>query len=151
MIDKTPTDDQELISRLGQILDEADSVPGDVAEFARAAFTWRDIDAELAAIEYDSATEDTFTGVRSTATARIVTFEAGPWSIDIEYHEPTKRLIGQVNPGQKCTIEMHNSRGTVVVSSDGLGRFDFDEVFPGPASLVIQTPDQVIKTEWTVL
>lgn len=153
MSDDINPQDQQLISRLGEVLGQVDPVPADVAEFARAAFTWRDIDAELAAIEYDSSTEDALSGVRSTATARILSFEAGEWGVDVEYHEPTQRLIGQISPGQQCVVELHFAGGAVDVESDDSGRFDFDDVLPGPVSLVVRTPGNlhVIKTEWTVL
>lgn len=145
--------DQELIDNLGAILSEVDPVPTDVSEFAKAAFSWRNIDAELAAIEYDSSTETFPAGVRSTATARMLSFEVGEWAIDVEYNEHTRRLIGQIGIEQQCTVELHFAGGAVEVQSDDLGRFDFDDVLPGPISLVIRTPGnlRVIKTEWTVL
>ena len=153
MSDNTHPEDQELIDRLGEILNEVDPVPADVSEFAKAAFDWRNIDGELASMEFDSSTEDVPSGVRSTATARMLSFEAGEWTIDIEYNEHTQRLIGQVNTDQRCTIELHFAGGALGVFSDELGRFDFDDVLPGPVSLVVRTPGNlhVIKTEWTVL
>ena len=79
--------DSELIDRLGRILNETDPVPADVSEFAKAAFDWRNIDGELASMEFDSSTEDVPSGVRSTATARMISFEAGEWTIDLEHRE----------------------------------------------------------------
>jgi hypothetical protein len=145
--------DQELIDRLGAILNEVDPVPADVSEFAKAAFSWRNIDAELAAIEYDSSTETLPAGVRSTAIARMLSFEVGEWTIDVEYNEHTRRLIGQIGIEQQCTVELHFAGGAIEVQSDEFGRFDFDDVLPGPVSLVVRTPGNlhVIKTEWTVL
>ena len=146
-------EDQELISRLRETLSESDPVPSDVTEFAKAAFAWRSIDAELAEMAYDSSTEEVPSGVRSTATARMLSFEAGRWTIDLEYNEATQRLIGQVDPGQRLVIELHFAGGAIGIYSDERGRFDFDDVLPGPISLVIRTSGdiEVIKTEWTVL
>jgi hypothetical protein len=146
-------EDTELIAQLRDALGEADPVPADVAEFAKAAFTWRDIDAELASIAFDSSTEDVPSGVRSTSLARMLSFEVGRWTVDIEYNQSTRRLIGQVEPGQRLTIELHFAGGAWGIRSDELGRFEFDDVSPGPVSLVIRTPGdlEVIKTEWTVL
>jgi hypothetical protein len=153
MTENTDSRDSELIDRLGRILNETDPVPADVSEFAKAAFDWRNIDGELASMEFDSSTEDVPSGVRSTATARMISFEAGEWTIDIEYDEHSRRLIGQVSPGTKCVIELHFAGGAIGLETDDLGRFDFDEVLPGPVSLVVRTPGNlhVIKTEWTVL
>ena len=44
---------------------------------ARAAWTWRTIDEELAELVFDSAAE--LTGVRSEDTARQLTFRAPAW------------------------------------------------------------------------
>ena len=44
---------------------------------ARAAWTWRTIDEELAELVFDSAAE--LTGVRSEDTARQLTFRAPGW------------------------------------------------------------------------
>ena len=153
MSDAMKPEDEMLISQLREALNQADPVPSDVSEFAKLAFTWGNIDAELAAIEYDSSTEDVPSGVRSTSTARMISFEAGEWTIDIEYNEPNRRLIGQLSPGQACRVELHYAGGTAETESDELGRFDFDDVPAGPVSLVIRTPGDlhVIKTEWTVL
>lgn len=153
MSDNMNQEDRQLISQLRDSLGQADPVPSDVTDFAKAAFTWRSIDAELAEMAYDSSTEDLPAGVRSTATARMLTFEVGRWTIDVEYNEATRRLIGHVDPGQRLAIELHFAGGAVGIYSDAHGRFDFDDVLPGPISLVIRTSGdlEVIKTEWTVI
>ncbi len=103
----------QLIELLRQGLVSTDPVPADVTDFAMAALTWRTIDAELAAIAFDSASEDTPAGVRGSATDRMLSYETEKLSIDIEYRSATRRLIGQVAPAQLATIELHHSKGTV--------------------------------------
>ena len=122
------------------------------ATILRVTVPWRQIDAELAAISFDSETEAP-AATRSTATARMLSFTAGQWTIDIEYDETSHRLLGQVSPGRQVIVELHFAGGAVGLHSDGEGRFDFDGVLPGPVSLVVRTPGnlEVIKTEWTVL
>jgi hypothetical protein len=144
--------DDELLAMLRTGLEESDPVPEDVIEFAKTALGWRQIDAELAGISFDSEIEEP-SATRSTATARMLTFTAGNWRIDIEYDEATQRLLGQVTPSRQVTVELHFAGGAVGLYSDPEGRFDFDGVLPGPVSLVIRTPGnlEVIKTEWTVL
>jgi hypothetical protein len=153
MSDATHQEDETLIAQLRSALDQVDPVPADVTDFAKAALDWQNIDAVLANVEFDSSTEDLTSGVRSTTTARMLSFEVDEWTIDLEYHEPTSRLIGQVTPGQRCTVELHFAGGAIGVYSDDLGRFDFDNVLPGPASIVVRTSGDlhIIKTEWTVL
>jgi hypothetical protein len=144
--------EDELLAMLREGLEESDPVPIDVTDFAKAALGWRQIDAELAAISFDSELEAP-AATRSTATARMLSFTAGQWTIDIEYDQTSHRLLGQVSPGRQVIVELHFAGGAVGLHSDGEGRFDFDGVLPGPVSLVIRTPGnlEVVKTEWTVL
>jgi hypothetical protein len=153
MSDATGHSEDRLMSLLRRGLEQADGVPTDVNEFAKAAFSWRNIDAELAELAYDSNDEKVPTGVRSTATARMLSFQAGDWSIDIEYNAATSRLIGQVEPARQVTVELHVAGAVITTETDDLGRFDFDGVLPGPVSLVFRTSGdlEVVKTEWTVL
>ena len=144
--------DEQLIAKLRSGLAEGDPAPTDVAEFARAVYSWRLIDAELAELTFDSVTDET-AGVRSTMAARMISFEAGRWTIDIEYNEITGRLLGQVEPPGRVMVELHYAGGAIGIDTDELGRFDFDDILPGPISLVIRAPGdiEVIKTEWIVL
>ena len=153
MSDIHESSEQELMAKLRRALDAADPVPTDVTDFAKAALGWRTIEAELAAISYDSSTEETPAGVRSTATAHMLSFQAGEWTIDIEYQSSTGRLIGQIEPAREATVELHFAGGTVITEADDLGRFAFDGILPGPISLVFRTPGdiEVVKTEWTVI
>lgn len=153
MSESTDRNEDRVISLLRQGLAEADPVPTDITEFARASLSWRTIDAELAQIAYDSSQEPTAAGVRSVATGRILSFETGNWMIDIEYSSATGRLMGQIDPARQVTVELHLAGDAIVTDTDELGRFSFEGVLPGPVSLVFRTAGnlEVIKTEWTVL
>jgi hypothetical protein len=153
MSDATGHSEERLMSLLQRGLEQSDAVPDDVNAFAKAAFYWRNIDAELAQLAYDSNDEKAPAGVRSTATARMLSFQAGEWAIDIEYNSATSRLIGQVEPARQVTVELHVAGAVITTQTDELGRFDFDGVLPGPVSLVFRTSGdlEVVKTEWTVL
>ena len=144
----------QLIELLQQGLVATDPVPADVTEFAMAALTWRTIDAELAEIAFDSASEETPAGVRGPASERMLSYETSKLSIDVEYRTATRRLIGQIAPPQPATVQLHHAKGTSTTVADDLGRFAFDDVEPGPVSIVCtsmgEDPD-VTKTEWTVL
>src|SRR5688572_26855827 len=74
------TDDQ-WIATLGDAIRHTDPVPEHVLAGARAAFTWRTIDAELAELVFDSASE--LTGVRSETMSRQVTFQAPGVEIEV--------------------------------------------------------------------
>lgn len=148
----TPSEDQEIIQQLRNGLASAEPVPSDVTEFAKAAFTWRDIDAELADLEFDSIEEDLPAGVRSSATARMVSFQAGQWMLDLEYDETSNTIMGHISPATSFTVELHLPGARFSVESDEHGRFEAHDVSTGPVSLVLRMTDgQVIKTRWIVL
>lgn len=145
-------EDEKLLAKLREGLGESDAVPSDVTAFAKAAFTWRTIDAELAELDYDSIDEDLPAGVRSSATARMISFQAGQWMLDVEYDEAMGRLLGHVSPQATYTIELHSAGALFTVESDELGRFEADGVSPGPLSMIVRLTDgSVIKTQWVIL
>lgn len=128
------------------MLDETDPVPSDVITFAKAAFSWRTIDAELAA-QLDSAP----VGVYSSAL-REMSIEAGPWMLYVAYDESTGRLLGQIAPQSTYSVELHTCGALLSVDSDVWGRFEADGVQAGPVSMVLHfTEGTVVTTKWVVL
>lgn len=145
--------DARILELLGSALVEADPVPEDVTAFAVAAFSWRDIEAELAEISFDSLDEAELSGVRGPNDVRMLSFETPDLGLDFEYRTGG-RLVGQIDPPQAATIELHQGGEVATVEADDLGRFAFDEVAPGPVSIVCRTHGDhsiVIKTAWTIL
>jgi hypothetical protein len=144
--------DASLIAALRSGLDESDPVPGDVTAFAKAAYTWRDIDAELASLDFDSAESGQEAGVRSSATARMISFQAGQWMLDIEFDEVAGRLLGVISPEAPFRVDLHTSGAFFTTESDPSGRFQAEGVSRGPLSLVLRfTSGLVVKTQWVVL
>jgi hypothetical protein len=145
-------EDEKLLAMLRKGLANSDAVPSDVAAFAKAAFTWRDIDAELAELDFDSADEEVPAGVRSSTTLRMISFQAGQWMIDIEYDEAAGRLIGATSPPARYTVELHTSGASFTTESDDMGRFTADGIARGPLGMVLRfIRGQVVKTQWVVL
>lgn len=152
MSESTNQQEETLISLLRRGLDESDPAPADVTEFAKAALSWRNIDAELAQLSYDSSEEWNSLAVRGVAAARILAFETGEWMIDLEHDPVTDHLMGQIEPAGRTTVELHLIGAVLVTESDEHGRFGFDGVQAGPVALVIRIEgDEVVKTEWIVL
>jgi hypothetical protein len=144
--------DDELLELVGRALRTVEPVPEHVITGALAAWTWRTIDAELAELVFDSATE--LTGVRSEDTARQVTFQAPGVEIEVMViDDATRRIIGQLIPGAEMAVELHSSDRVLATRSDGLGRFAFDEVLPGPVRLTILGDEgqPVVHTDWVLL
>lgn len=151
MGDDTSDRDDELLALLGQALAAGDPPPAHVLDGAKAAYTWRTIDAELAELVFDSARE--LTGVRSEDVKRQVTFEAPGIEIEVMVvDEVTRRLVGQLIPPQESKIELVSDNDVSSMVTDHLGRFAFDDVALGPVRLVVKGDDDrpLVQTEWVL-
>jgi hypothetical protein len=148
-----------LLTELRELIGRADPVPESLNEAARGAYTWRTIDAELAALTHDSAFEDEAAVlVRGEAGPRLLSFEAPRLAIEVEVLEPSpqhRQLVGQLAPALRATIEVDHAGGLASAESDALGRFVIDGVRAGPARLRCRltagTPPEIVTTEWTQL
>ncbi len=144
--------DEQLLNRLAQALDAAEPLSEGMIEAAKAAFTWRTIDAELAALVFDSATEE-LAGVRSTDATRQMTFRTPGVEIElVVVSETSRRLVGQLVPPQAAEIELHHEDETRTVQSDNLGRFTFHDVPVGSVRLTCKLEGEAtVQTEWIII
>ena len=144
--------DNDLLELVGRALRAADPVPDRVLEGARAAWTWRTIDEELAELVFDSAAE--LTGVRSEDTARQLTFRAPGMEIEVMVtDEASRRIVGQLIPPGGFSITLLAGDQELAAATDRLGRFSFDAVAPGPVRIAVTETDgtHVVTTEWVLL
>lgn len=139
-----------MFATLRNVIDHADPVPQAVVEAARAAYTWRTIDAELAELTADSAMATA--GVRSTSAPRLLTFEGAGLEVEVEVAQTgsTRHLSGQLVPMGPAQITVRWSDGTQETTADDLGRFAVYRVPAGSVSLAILRTgaDQPIVTSW---
>jgi hypothetical protein len=150
----TASDDEmlDLLALVGLALRAAEPVPEHVLVGARAACTWRTIDAELAELVFDSALETT--GVRGEDTARQLTFRAPGVEIEVMVVDgTTRRIVGQLIPPSELIVQLTTGDQVAEQNSDRMGRFAFDDVEPGPIRLTVLDADgtQTIATEWVLL
>jgi hypothetical protein len=134
--------DDELMALVKRALEDADPVPADAVRAAKAAWTWRTIDAELAALTYDSVVDEgALVGVRGATAVRSLAFEAGAIAIELELVDDGDRrgLRGQVVPALAAPVvlEFSDGRPPVVMLTDDLGRFGADRLEGGVARLRI--------------
>lgn len=154
-IDTSHWSDDQLMAELGAALDAMDPVPSAVTEFAKAAFAWRTIDAELAELVFDSEGEQ-LAGVRSGAGARQMTFRAPGVEIEVVVmSEGARRLVGQLVPPQAATVELRYRDEVRSAKCDSLGRFTFQDVPVGPISIRCSIDDgdgnMVVQTDWMIV
>ncbi|MGO8727963.1 MAG: hypothetical protein ACLQK8_14885 [Streptosporangiaceae bacterium] len=147
--------DDELEEELRRTAASLDPVPPELLRAAADAFTWRTVDAELAELVYDSLVdEDALALVRGGSDRRLLSFEAGGLSIDLEVSTAgaARELTGQLAPPQRASIEIRAGSGRVRTDADELGRFRATSVPAGPMSLRCQLAaagtGPAIVTDW---
>jgi hypothetical protein len=130
-------DDRQLLALLRGVLEgspepvEPVPTPQAVRDAAVAAWTWRTVDEELAALAYDSAGEETVAGVRGEqARHRQLTFESGDTTLEVEL--AGRELLGQFLPGARVRVRLSTPQGSgEEFDSDERGRFRVARVPPG--------------------
>ena len=144
-------DDEQLLAALGEALRAGSSVPASFLEAARSSFAWRTIDADLAALTYDSAREEATLTRAEPATLRSFTFVAR--HLTIELHLSEGALHGQVVPPQAGELELRAARGPVrSVPIDEVGYFSLGALPSGSFRLLVRTADGAsVLTEWISL
>jgi len=115
------SDDDQLQADLQQALSKAD-VDGAVVDAAKAAFAWRTVDEELAALTYDSLLDESAAVRSGTVELRSLAFESG--SVTVELDVSPTRIVGQLVPGRQGVIVLQSPTGEVArVASDDAGYF----------------------------
>jgi hypothetical protein len=158
----TEAGDEHLLHVLRAAARAIDPVPPEAVAAAISSFTWRTIDAELALLSFDSATqEDALAGVRGDGP-RLLSFEADGVVVDLEVTvtgagpDAACALTGQASPAPQ-SLELRRFEGNVPVELDHLGRFTVRSVPLGPLSIrcVLTATDgglgRVVTTDWVAV
>jgi hypothetical protein len=145
----------ETENRLRTIIAQVDPVPPGLDDAARAAFTWRTIDEELAELMRDSADEGAEVLVRSGSAPRQLSFVSPRVGIELEVVATgprERRLEGQLLPpgSAMVTLERPGEDG-VSVQADDLGRFALDGLRAGVVRLHVLLRGAQIAVPWTTI
>jgi hypothetical protein len=152
-MDEREEQDEALIEQLRTAFGAA-AAPASVTEAAKAALTWRRIDAELAELLSDSALDAEPALARGDAVVRSVSFSAGQTIVELEVHPDGERrtLLGQLSPAAQRPIVIQHADGgeSAAVRSDELGRFRITLEGGGTVRLRIADDgaDTAIETAW---
>jgi len=133
-------DDEAILAALQEALRAREAVPPEYIEAAKSAFTWHNIDAELAQLTYDSTREPAeVLSVRAEAAPiRALTFSSAHLTIELEVTPDS--LIGQVVPAQAATIVVQPSNGAdTVFPTDETGCFSIRPIPPATFRLHCRT------------
>jgi len=143
-------DDGQLLEVLRDALATEREMPRAFVEAGKAAFAWRTIDAELAALTYDSAWDTLAAPVRSaeSATLRALTFVSEGFTIEIEL--TPDGLLGQLDPPAAGEITARTDAGVLATARiDELGFFVLKPLPKVPYQLLCAPDDgPTILTGW---
>lgn len=147
-------DDENLMAELAAAVAEEAAVSERRRTAAKAAFTWRTVDAELAELLHDSAL-DAGAAVRSAGGApRTLTFVRGAVTLEIEVDGDT--LLGEVidedtASGPASVALQRPEADDRSVETDASGFFRFDGVAPGPVRFVVSRAGWSLTTPWATI
>jgi hypothetical protein len=141
-------DDNDLLALLEEALAAEGDVPPDFIAAGKAAFAWRTIDAELAALVYDSDREPALTRNQTTADLRALTFASAHVTIELEL--TGTGLIGQLVPPSTAEIDVQTAAGvTSTVTTDELGCFTIRVIPQEPFRLRCRAGETIdVLTTW---
>jgi hypothetical protein len=147
-------DDGELFTALKDAVRAASDIPYNFIEMGKAAFTWRNVDAELAELTYDSARDDIDAPVTTRAEPaplRALTFASPELTIELEVTD--EALLGQLVPPQTGEIQIRASSGPGTIASiDEIGCFTVRPIPPGSFQLHCRTTEgPTVLTGWITL
>jgi hypothetical protein len=146
-----PWDDDELLTRLAEAQQAAESVPREFIEAGKAAYAWRTIDAELAELVYDSAMEEVQLAgqIRAEqAHLRALTFTTSDLTLEIEV--TAEAMLGQLVPPEAGEVEVITRAGKAQQEPiDDVGGFTIRPVPAGSFRLHCRTASGIfVATNW---
>ncbi len=144
--------DDRLMAALGEAARAARDVPPEFTEAGKAAYTWRTVDAELAALTFDSAVEAVAPAVRAEeASPRFLTFAGAELTIELEISPDS--IVGQMVPSQPGHVDTCPASGAAATAElDEIGCFIIRPLPPSPFRLHFHTAAGVsVLTTWITL
>lgn len=147
------SDDDQLFDALTDAANAAGPAPVDVVAAAKAVFTMRSLDAELALATRGSRDDDQSSGTSRPGAVPIRSLVFGSDEITLDIDVLPETLVGQISPAHA---------GRIVVSSRGdegvQGEIDEDGMFivargaPGEVQFRVEPKDVPgFETQWTLL
>lgn len=127
MDEVTAPDDDALAGDLARILRPRTEPPAEVLDAARGLYSWRTVDAELAALVSDSLLDAPAGTVRAGGEPRMVTFETDDVTVEVEVDTSrgARRLLGRIAPGAAAEVRLRVGNEDVAAGrADDLGRFE---------------------------
>lgn len=154
-VSRAETVAEALLARMRILAATADPAPSLSYDLARAAFSMRTLDTELAELAWDSAQDAAeLTGVRGGSDTRMLSFETPSVAIELQVdaHGSHRTLIGQVVGIATTGLHVETDCRTTRADVDDLGCFRIVGLAPGPTRLRLTARDgTTITTSWVTL
>lgn len=148
-------DDEELMAELAAAVAEEAAVSDRRRAAAKAAFTWRTVDAELAELLHDSAL-DAGAAVRSGSDGpRVLSFRRAAVTLEVEVEGGA--VLGEVidehteDSGPATVTLQRPDAEDRTAEADASGFFRFDGVEPGPVRFVVARAGWSLTTPWATI
>lgn len=150
----TPEDDA-LLARLRRVAGETDPPPPLAYDLASAAFSLRDLDAELAVLTLDSAEPgQELAGVRGGNEVRLLSYEAQAVGVELQVvlHGDRCSVTGQVVGPLPESVVVETDTEAHVVRPDESGVFDLDDLPSGRVRVRLDVSGGItVSTPWVAL
>jgi hypothetical protein len=147
-----PDDDAELLASLKEAVTPVPTAQLQrLLEGARAAYGYRTMDEELAALAYDSLLDESPAAARQApATARTLLFESDAVSVQLEVTDDG--VVGQVVAPTAVQLYVERADGQQLeLECDETGCFTVPVLAAGPVRLRVEAAGATTQTEWTDL
>jgi DNA-directed RNA polymerase specialized sigma24 family protein len=145
----------EVLAELREACTLVDPPPATVVATGRAAYSWRTVDAELAAVAHDSLLDDDVLVLRGRDEVRTLSFRGGGLRVEIEVSGigDSRSIVGQLSPASSAAVVVRGAEADVAhVEADDLGRFLYDGLAAGPVSLRVTMPAlPPVHTDWVII
>lgn len=150
----TPEDDA-LLARMRRVVGETDPPPPLAYDLARAAFSLRDLDAELAVLTLDSAEPgQELAGVRGGNEVRLLSYEAQAVGVELQVvlHGDRCSVTGQVVGPLPESVVVETDTESHAVRPDESGVFALDDLPSGRVRVRLDVSGGVtVSTPWVAL
>jgi hypothetical protein len=141
-------DEEDLLEQLRAAVRRAGAPTPTMIAAGEAAFSWRTVDAELAALTHDSLAEESVLVRGGDAGPRSLVFEGRRLSVELD--EAEEGLVGQLLPPASGEVFLLGPGGEELAHAeiDELGCFCFQSSAAGPVRLRCRTGSGAVLTDW---
>ncbi len=138
--------DAEVAAALNDVFDdELEPIPSHLTQFALEAFQWRLVDDELAAITFDSLTDE-LVGVRGTATLRhSMRFEGSGIAVSMSVTDTS--FVAAIEPPAEYLCRVEGPQTSLDVRTDENGQLAVSHT-QLPLRLIVELPTGRLVTPW---